>query len=80
MKPLPEWRQWWRRTRAERKKAYAILRIVGAKALAVAISVAAATLVSFGVWSIYAPAGYVVGGMLIWVLQWSHEQDKGRQA
>lgn len=80
MKPLPAWQQWWRRTRKQRQGVYATLKIVGAKVVTLAISVSGATLVSFGVWQVFAPAGYVVGGVLIWVLQWSHEQDKGRNA
>jgi hypothetical protein len=34
-------------------------------------------LVSFGVYSIYAPAGYVVGGVLLWALQWNYGQEEG---
>lgn len=83
--PLPRWRQtvakWshkWRMGRGRRAKAYANLKIVGARGLTLAISVLGAMLISYGVWQIYAPAGYIVGGLLCWVLLWSHEQDAKR--
>lgn len=45
-----------------------------------AVSCAGAILVSYGVWMIYAPVGYTIGGLLVWAVQWSHEQDKGRKS
>lgn len=85
-KPLPKWRSLlllgrskWRRGRYARSKAYANLKIAGAKLLTLAISVVGAMLISFGVWQIYAPAGYIVGGFLAFGLQWSHEKDKERR-
>jgi hypothetical protein len=78
LKPLPRHVQWWRRTRDRRQAAYTTFKAMGAKALILAISVLGATLVSYGAWMIYAPAGYIVGGLLCWVLLWSHEQDHGR--
>lgn len=56
-----------------------MLGIAAVKLLTIAISVLGATLISYGVWSVYRPGGYIVAGTLIWVLQWSHEQDKGRR-
>lgn len=41
-----------------------------------AISVLGATLVAFGVYRVYAPAGLVVAGVLVFALQWSHEKDR----
>lgn len=40
------------------------------------IAVLGATLIAYGVYSVYPPAGLVVAGVLVWVLQWSHEKDK----
>lgn len=85
-KPLPKWRSLlllgrskWRRGKGARSIAYANLKIVGAKLLTLAVSVVGAMLISFGVWQIYAPAGYIVGGILAFGLQWSHEKDKERR-
>jgi hypothetical protein len=69
----------WRRGRHARSIAYANLKIVGAKLLTLAISVLGAMLISYGVWQVYGPAGYVVGGVLLFALQWSHEKDKERR-
>ena len=76
-KPLPRRVQYWRRTRERRQQAFRTFKITASKALTLAISVLGAILISFGVWSIYAPAGYIVGGFICWMLLWSHEQDKG---
>lgn len=78
LKPLPRRVQWWRRTRIRRQAAFTTFRSQVRKALTLAISVLGAMLVSYGVYQVYVPAGYVVGGMLCWVLLWSHEQDKRR--
>lgn len=48
------------------------------KALTLAISVLGAILISYGVLLVYVPAGYVVGGLMCWLLLWSHEQDRRR--
>lgn len=32
-------------------------------------------LVSFAVWQMYAPAGYGVGGLLVWALQWNYGKE-----
>lgn len=45
-------------------------------AVSLAISVLGATLIAYGVWSVYNPAGYLVAGVLVFVLQWSHEKDR----
>ena len=83
--PLPNWKRrrlelvaWWRRTRNQRQRAYKSFKTTALRALTLAISVLGGILISYGVWQTYAPAGYVVGGALCWVLQWSHEQDKQR--
>ena len=76
MKPLPPAVRWWREGRIARARAWKSFKAVVAKVLTLAISVLGATLISFGVWQMYAPAGYIVGGALIWVLLWSHEQDR----
>lgn len=84
MTPLPVWRQrlaqfraYLHRTKDRRRNAYKVLRIVGRRGLTLAISLLGATLVSFGVYSIYAPGGYVVGGILLWVLQWNYGSREG---
>lgn len=49
--------------------------------MTLAISVLGATLVGYGVWMIYAPAGFIVGGIMLWVLQWNYGKDvTGEQA
>jgi hypothetical protein len=82
--PLPRWRQrraalvaWWRRSRDSRQRAARNLANAGRKGLTLAISVLGAILVSYGVWTIYAPAGYVVGGALLWTLQWNYGGREG---
>lgn len=35
-----------------------------------------ATLISYGVWSVYAPAGYVVAGVLVWAIQWNYGEEE----
>ena len=76
MKPLPPVVRWWREGRIGRARAWKSFKTVVVRVLTLAISVLGATLISFGVWQMYAPAGYIVGGALIWVLLWSHEQDR----
>lgn len=51
----------------------------GIMLLTLAISTAGATLISYGVYRIYEPAGYIAGGFMCWLLLWSHERDKGRR-
>lgn len=84
LRPLPWYRQrlaqtraWWVRSRNRRQDAYRNLKTAGRKGLTLAISVVGATLVSFGVYSTYAPAGYVVGGVLLWMIQWNYGEQKG---
>lgn len=36
-----------------------------------------AILVSFGVWSAYHPAGYIVAGLLLWAIQWNYGKEEG---
>jgi hypothetical protein len=80
--PLPKWEQrrralvaWWRRSRDSRRNAYRNLKKAGRKGLTLAISVVGATLVSFGVWSVYAPAGYITAGALLWAIQWNYGEE-----
>lgn len=82
--PMPKWRQrqarlvaWWRRSRNARSNAYRNLKKAGRKGLTLAISVVGATLVSFGVWSVHHPAGYVVAGLLLWGIQWNYGKEEG---
>lgn len=84
--PLPRWQQkrralvaWWHRTRDRRRAAYRTFKSGAASALTLAISVVGAILISAGVYQMYAPAGYVVGGFMCWLLLWSHEQDGRRR-
>lgn len=80
--PLPAWKQRqkalvaaWRRSRDSRVRRYATLRNAGRRGLTLAISVVGAMLVSFAVWQMYAPAGYAVGGLLVWALQWNYGKE-----
>lgn len=86
LKPLPTYKQYalhagalWRRKRIARQIAYKSFKLQVAKLLTLAISVVGATLISYGVYDVYAPAGYVVGGIMCWLLLWSHEKDRGRR-
>lgn len=75
--PLPRHVQFWRRTKNQRHAALKTLKSTAAALLVLAVSVLGAILVSYGVWQVYAPAGYVTGGLMCWLLLWSHEKDKG---
>lgn len=80
LKPLPAWKQAWRRGGNRRREARQAFKTVTASLLTLVVSVLGATLISYGVYQVYAPAGYIVGGIMCWLLLWSHEQDgKGRQ-
>jgi ABC-type spermidine/putrescine transport system permease subunit II len=76
-KPLPRPVRWWRETRNQRQAALTTLKSTAAALLTLAVSVLGAILVSYGVYQVYVPAGYVVGGLMCWLLLWSHEKDKG---
>jgi hypothetical protein len=80
--PLPRWRQhraalvaWWRRSKNQRQRALKDLGKAGRRALTLAISVLGAILVSYGAWSVYAPAGWIVGGGLLWAIQWNYGDE-----
>lgn len=77
MTPLPRRVQWWRRTKNQRQAALTTLKTTTAALLTLAVSVLGAMLISYGVYSVYPPAGFVVGGVMCWLLLWSHEKDKG---
>lgn len=36
-----------------------------------------ATLISYGVYQVYPPAGLVVAGLLAWGLQWNYGKEEG---
>ena len=83
--PLPKWRQWlargrhqWARSKDRRSNGYRNLKKAGRRGLTLAISMAGATLVSFGAYQIYAPAGYLTAGLLLWALQWNHGNEEGQ--
>lgn len=76
LQPLSRRVQWWRRTRDQRKTALTTLKLLAATLLTLAVSVLGAILISYGVYQVYAPAGYVTGGLACWLLQWSHEKDR----
>ena len=82
--PLPVWRQrlarflaWWGGSRDRRSIAYRNLKKAGRRGLTLAISLLGATLVSFGVWSVHHPAGYVTAGVLLWAVQWNYGDQEG---
>lgn len=77
LKPLPRWRQWWRRTADRRRRAGKILASVGRRGLTLAISVLGVMLISYGVWSVHHPAGFVVAGLLVWAVQWNYGDREG---
>lgn len=84
-KPLPKWKQrqralvaWWRRSRDRRSTGYRNLKKTARRALTLAISVVGATLFSYAAWSVYAPAGYAIGGLLIWAIQWNYGDREGQ--
>jgi hypothetical protein len=86
LKPLPAYRRrarelgaWWRQRRIQRQRAYKSFKTGVAKLLTLAISVLGATLIAYGVYQVYPPAGYVTGGFMCWLLLWSHEKDRGRR-
>lgn len=35
-------------------------------------------LVAYGLWDVYAPAGYVTGGILLWAIQWNYGDKEGQ--
>lgn len=83
MEELPKWKQkfmmlrhQWRVNRNRRQNAYDSLGKTGAKALSLVLSLGGAILIAYGVYQVFHPAGYVTGGILCWVLQWSSEKDR----
>ncbi len=82
--PLPKWKQhrarmvaWWRQSRDRRRTGLKNLKNAGRKGLTLAISVLGAILVSYGVWTIYSPAGFVTAGLLLWAIQWNYGDERG---
>mgnify|MGYP001613227173 CR=1 FL=1 len=75
--PLPRRVQYWRRTKNQRQTALKTLKTTAAALVVLAVSVLGAILVSYGVYQVYPPAGFVTGGLMCWLLLWSHEKDKG---
>ena len=75
--PLPRRVQYWRRTKNQRHAALKTLKTTAAALVVLAVSVLGAILVSYGVYQVYPPAGFVTGGLMCWLLLWSHEKDKG---
>lgn len=80
--PLPWWKQrraalvaWWRRSKDARQRTLKNLGNAGRRGLTLAISLVGATLVSYGAWMIYAPAGYLVAGGLLWAIQWNYGDE-----
>lgn len=81
--PLPVWKQRqraltaaWRRSKDRRRKARQTLAKTGARALTLAISLLGATLVSYGVYSVYEPAGFIAAGLLLWGVQWNYGDEE----
>lgn len=84
--PLPVWRQHlarfrdrWRKSGDRRASVYAAFVSTASVMLGLAISGAGAILISYGVYEVYRPAGFVTGGLMCWLLLWSHERDRGRR-
>lgn len=77
--PLPRHVQWWRRTRDRRQSALTSFKSAASALAILAITASGAILISFGVYRMFEPAGFIVGGLMCWVLLWSHEQDKRRR-
>lgn len=82
--PLPRWKQkraalvaWWRRSRDRRRQAVQGLAKAGRTGATIAISVAGATLISYGVWQLHHSAGYVTAGILLWAVQWNYGKEEG---
>lgn len=80
--PLPVWKQrrnqflaYWRRTKVQRRARLSAFGSAGRKGLTLANSVLGATLVSYGVWMIYQPAGFIVAGLLLWAVQWNYGNE-----
>ena len=69
---------WWSRTQFKRAKATSAFVSTARLLLTLAISVVGGTLVAYGVWSIFEPAGFVVGGLLLWGIQWNYGNEEGR--
>ncbi len=84
LRPQPRWCRardrmvaWWRRSRNSRRNAYTNLKKAGRRGLTLAISVLGATLVSYGVWSVHHPTGYIIAGALLWAIQWNYGDERG---
>lgn len=45
-----------------------------------ALNYGGAVLIAYGGWLITEPAGFIVGGLLAWVLHWNAEQERARIA
>lgn len=82
--PLPKWKQrraalvaWWRRSRDRRLRTLKNLGKAGRRGLTLAISMLGAILVAYGTWTVYAPAGWIVAGGLLWAIQWNYGDEEG---
>ena len=67
----------WHRSKDRRSRACRSLGNAGRRGLTLAISMLGAMLVSYGVWSIYAPAGFMAAGVLLWAVQWNYGDKEG---
>lgn len=84
--PLPAWKQRlaryraaWRRSKDRRHQARMTLQRAATLGLTLAFYLGGATLISFGVYSMYSPAGYICGGLMCWLLSWAGDRDGGRR-
>ncbi|QMP84385.1 putative cysteinyl-tRNA synthetase [Streptomyces phage Dagobah] len=84
--PLPAWKQrWakfradWRRSKDRRQKVRMTLQRTATLGVTLAFHLGGATLISFGVYQMYSPAGYICGGLMCWLLSWASERDTGRR-
>lgn len=85
--PYPMWRQRllkaqasWRRSRDRRRQVVKTFGRLGRRGLTLANSMLGGILVAYGVGVIYRPAGFIVAGSLVWILQWTHGDREGGSA
>lgn len=81
--PLPAWKQKrnafadrWKKSKNRRQKRLTAFASLARRGVTLAISGSGATLVAIGVYQVFAPAGWITAGVLLWAVQWNHG-DRG---